>query len=518
MPDATSGPTPEILTDAGSVTTGAAATVLPAGDVTEPGHRSRSPRRRGLVIGGAVVGAALVCGAGLAVAAALSGGGTQPEDVLPAGVVAFADVDLDPPAGQKVNTVRFLRSFPQWKDVADSSADLRTTLVDALFGRSGIDPATQIDPWLGDRAGIALVRQGDNLDVVGVLQTTDTKQATSSLNTLLAGQSDGTTVGFAVSGDYVVVARSAADAQRIVDAGAQHPLSADPTFTSALDGFGDGVASFYVDGGAAKGVSSVQGQPVPTQQLSQLTSLGLAAGIVRFDPDAVELLARSSGGTTKAVADRATTLVTSLPDTTIFALGSASDRASVAEGLDRLLRQVDAAAGMDTAAMVQRRFGVRLPQDAVTLLGDDRVVAVDGGSAAAATGMPSIGYRSVTDPAAAAELVRRLDPLVQQLTGGLGLVARPTADGLVVATTPQYAAALAAGDGGLGATSVFRDAVPDAGQAAAIGYLDLNRLAALMHVLSGDADTAALDPLSAVGLSVTVDGATTSYRLRVTLG
>lgn len=515
MSDTSSGPDPEILTEAGPSAAGA--TVLPAEDAGS--HRAAGSRKRGLVIGGAVLGAALLCGAGFAVAQVLSGGGAQPEDVLPSGVVAFADIDLDPSAAQKVDALRFLHSFPQVKDVAGSSDDLRETLVSALFGhRTDIDAATQIEPWLGDRAGIAALREGSDLELVGVVQTTDTDKAQQSLDQILASQRSGMSVGYAVSGDYVVIARSTAEARSIVAAGQQNPLSQDSAFTAAFDGLGDGVASFYVDASALKGVTSLSGEPVPTGQLAELTADGTAAGIVRFDPDAVELLAQASGASTQAVASEPTSLVATLPGSTMVAVGAASPTSAVSEGLDRLLKRLDSTTGMDTAAMLQRQYGLRLPQDLVTFFGSDRVLAIDGPADGTMAGLPSIGYRSITDPAAAAGLVHRIEPLVSQVTGGFGLIARPTSDGLVMATTPQYAAALSAGDGDLGTTQAFQDAVPDADGASAIAFVDVDRLSAMLHALEPGVHTANIDPVQAVGASVTVDGDTTSYRVRLTLG
>ena len=50
-------------------------------------------------------------GAGFAVGSVVGGGGTQPEDVLPDTVVAYADIDLDPAAEQKINVIRLLGQF-----------------------------------------------------------------------------------------------------------------------------------------------------------------------------------------------------------------------------------------------------------------------------------------------------------------------------------------------------------------------------------------------------------------------
>ncbi|HSE08006.1 MAG TPA: DUF3352 domain-containing protein [Nocardioidaceae bacterium] len=98
---------------------------------------------------------AMVAG-GLAVSSFLSGGGTQPEDVLPSTAIGFAKLDLNPPAGQKLNALRLMRKFPDIKDEGD---DLKATIVESLLDDADLDLKYEadIEPWLGDRAGIAVV-------------------------------------------------------------------------------------------------------------------------------------------------------------------------------------------------------------------------------------------------------------------------------------------------------------------------------------------------------------------------
>ena len=64
-------------------------------------------RRRGRVVAlvGAVLGIVALGTGGVFAFQQLSGGGAQPESVLPSSTVAFAKVDLDPSAGQKVDAV-----------------------------------------------------------------------------------------------------------------------------------------------------------------------------------------------------------------------------------------------------------------------------------------------------------------------------------------------------------------------------------------------------------------------------
>src|SRR3954447_4720762 len=61
----------------------------------------------------ATVLAVVVVGGGVTVAyRQLSGGGPQPDKYAPASTFAFAKVDLDPSAGQKIAAYRFAHKFP----------------------------------------------------------------------------------------------------------------------------------------------------------------------------------------------------------------------------------------------------------------------------------------------------------------------------------------------------------------------------------------------------------------------
>jgi hypothetical protein len=500
-----SEPTPEILTDGGPAEP--ATTIVPE---DAAGHRKPSSKRRTAVIVGGVVGAGLVTAAGVALGMTLSGGGAQPEDVLPAGAVAYADVDFDPAAGQKVNAVRFFRSFPEVGTRLGSGDDLRSALVDLFAQGSSVDAATQIDPWVGDRAGVALMLTDGDLEPVAAIQTTDADKARAELPTLL-----GTDTGFAVVGDYVVLARTDAQAKQFADQGEQTPLAADPGFAQAVGGLGDGVASFFFDGSQLSDVTSVAGRPLPADfSVTSYEAAGQLGGIVRFDPKAVELLARSTGSAV-AQGAQSESLVGTLPDTTLFAAGSAGTTKALQEQYSALVDQLDAVTGMSTEKMLQQQYDLRMPGDLFTLLGTDRVLAVDG--AMSPMGLPDVGYRSLTDPGAAADLASRLDPLVRQWTSGLGAVVRPTSDGLVVATTPQYAQTLASGAGSLATTSAFRDALPDAAGASAMGYLDIDALQRLLKTFDPSAEPGGWDALRAVGFTATVNGDTANLRARLTL-
>src|SRR4051794_27668385 len=84
---------------------------------TQPDPRGAAdrPSRRGnrLVAAiGAAIAVTLIGGTASAVGLLLSGGGPQPEDVFPGNAFAFAKIDLDPAAGQKIALARLLHKFP----------------------------------------------------------------------------------------------------------------------------------------------------------------------------------------------------------------------------------------------------------------------------------------------------------------------------------------------------------------------------------------------------------------------
>ena len=80
------------------------ADVLGTAEVLVVGDEDDAPRRVSRRLVAVLVVLALVAAsvAGLMAYRKLSGGGTQPEAVVPARAAAYAEVDLDPPAAQKI--------------------------------------------------------------------------------------------------------------------------------------------------------------------------------------------------------------------------------------------------------------------------------------------------------------------------------------------------------------------------------------------------------------------------------
>src|SRR4051794_13610551 len=101
-----------------------------------------------------VLAVVIVSGGALVAYRTLSGGGPQPEKWAPASTFAFAKLDLDPSAGEKIAAYKFARKFPS--DVTDklnSADELKDRLIRSALRNTEprIDYDKDVKPWLGDR-------------------------------------------------------------------------------------------------------------------------------------------------------------------------------------------------------------------------------------------------------------------------------------------------------------------------------------------------------------------------------
>ena len=175
---------------------------VPAEAPVESPAGARRSRRLG--VAATVTGVLVLGGAGLAVAAYLDGSGPQPQDVLPADTLGFVSLDLDPSLGQKAALMSLLGKFPGLE--TEQNGDLRAELLDQLVDASetGLNYATDVQPWAGDRMAVALVpveESDEGLAPVVALAVTDGGLMADSLT---SAQED-SDFGFAVRGDYVLL-------------------------------------------------------------------------------------------------------------------------------------------------------------------------------------------------------------------------------------------------------------------------------------------------------------------------
>ena len=121
----------------------------------------------GIIAGGVIL---VIAGVGISIAL-LTGGGTQPEDVLPRDTVAMAKIDLNPKIGQRINLVRFLSQFPKTIENFDQE-DPVGSILDQSEISNDLDWA-EIQPWIGNRYAAALVESAGELNPVFVLSVKD---------------------------------------------------------------------------------------------------------------------------------------------------------------------------------------------------------------------------------------------------------------------------------------------------------------------------------------------------------
>lgn len=380
------------------------ADVLPA----EPARRRRGGRNAVLAV---LAGAATVAVVGTAYATVsfLSGGGAQPEDVLPADVMAIAKVDLDPAAGQKLAVYRLAQKFPSLADDVTSEDDVKDQLLRAVFEDvPDVDYARDIEPWIGDRAAISAVPGEETPHVLAAVAYTDREQADAALERLAASDPESSFYAFSENADYVLLG----DDQAVVDAAATTDavLADAQTFADDVDALdGDQIVTAWAD-------VSAFWRSLPEEDRAAAEEQGLEASgrIViggRAESDAVEVEGRafefSNGPRFPSTigARPGVELVQGLPEGTVAAVGLTD----LGPGLAELYEQLqELGLPVDVEGMAAE-LGLQLPDDLATVFGTETAGALFEGEEG--------GVRSRTDdPQRAGEVA---DALVQLLTGGL---------------------------------------------------------------------------------------------------
>lgn len=475
----------------------------PAGPPVPP-KRSR----RGIVVAASVAGAIVLGGAGVAVGAYLSGGGTQPEDVLPADTVGFVRIDLDPSLGQKIDLMSLLDRFPDV--VAEVDRDLRAEVMDPLIELSGarLDYATDVQPWLGDRMAVAAVPAEDSPEgVVPVvaLAVTDEQLMTDALGRA----QEAADFGFAVRDDYVLITDSQDRADGI--ATAEDSLADDADFAGDLDALGDDqIALAWADLSALEGLMATQIAPevAPGDLFGGEALSGRVILGVHATDDALEIVGLDFGvSDLGAPSGEPTRLAHTLPEDTLAALSlsGVGDQAVAA------WEQLEASGGLAGVEGEVAGLGLDLPDDLRTILGTDLAVAVFGDLENLA-----FGARVATEQPQ--EAIGLLDSVLNSAEFGLPAVYSEAAGGYVVATDQATLDALMT-DGSLADTDAFRSAVADPETASAIGFVDLGNLVDQLVAQGGNEAEQArkFRGVEALGFSATSTDEGGRFVLRITV-
>jgi hypothetical protein len=456
----------------------------------------------------------------------LSGGGSQPEDALPAGAFAFAKVDLDPPAGQKVDGFRFLRKFPALRDRLGTE-DVRRLIFDEVAqeaGWSDVDFDSEVAPWMGQRVGVAAYAPRPDTEtlfpepsVVVALQVTDAGEAREGLRRLVdlgVQASDGKAAdapGFVVTGDYALLAVNQEAADEAARKAADGVLASDGPLAADLAAAADGVAVIWMD--MQRAVEAVGSSALGMGGFGGFGTLGAAGGratyVARFDgPDVFEVAGTVTGSGASGWAAHPVRGLADLPASSVVAFGLADGEQLVPKLMDAIRTSFEGVTeGVvapdfdEMVAEAERELGVELPEDVAALLGDNLLIALD----AEQSDSVEVGARLSTDVARAQRLLevieaRTGEPLVRQQAG----------DDLVVASTAGQARRLAR-ESGLGERDGFATALPDLDDAHVAGWVDVR---GLFQLFGGTVDEN-VEPIDGVGFTASTDDDSAEFRIRL---
>ena len=283
--------------------------------------------------------------------------------------MAFADVDLDPAAEQKLNLVRLLGRFPDVEDDYGEQPDLRAG-GDRPVGPGHRPGGRRVEEWVGDRVGIGLSwdAAARALTPVAALQTTDGEEALADLGRVLDDDQMALADGYViVSGDlFSEVPLVGEDLLPEGDALAfptprppprssprrtRHPWPSSSTFQEVFDHLDDGVVSMYVDAEALDGAAETLTTDLGFDGFDGSTVGGGQTGaVLRAEPSALELLAWSSVDVSTTATPAA--LAEGLPKSTVFALEVTGGADAVARQWQSVLDRVEDAGGSPASSSV----------------------------------------------------------------------------------------------------------------------------------------------------------------------
>ncbi|MEU0480156.1 DUF3352 domain-containing protein [Streptosporangium sp. NPDC006013] len=487
-------------------------------DFLGAGQPTGTPPRKGgkgwLLAAIAALVVVLIGGGGVFAVSLLSGGGTQPHDVLPANAIGYVRLDLDPAANQKLALFGIARKFTATKD-SFTGDDPRQAIFDLLKKESGslgkVNYATDIEPWLGVRVGVAALPPAKGAKEPGVVvavQVTDQDKAKAGIAKLMGKEK----YGIAFRDDYALLSPTQAEADQ---AAAAAPLSGNANFSDDLSALGEtGVLSFWADAGKIAQLAPELASQDPAT-LAQIKNVRVA-GALRFDSGYVELAGISRGAQNLDMGTPEASKISTLPASTAGAVSISGLGEVIGKQWTQLMKSATTA-GSNAQQLVdqaQQQSGLALPDDLVTLLGKNITLALDAGGL---DSDPKFGAKIVTDPAKAQEVVGKIEKYLAGTGTAVPQLAKVPGDGtFVLASSPEYAAELDK-DGALGDSETFQLAIPNADEATFAVFVDLDKIEKLyLEGLQGD-EKANLQVLRGVGVSGTQSGSEATFSLRLLL-
>jgi Protein of unknown function (DUF3352) len=351
------------------------------------------------------------CGGGAA------SGDADPASAAPANAMAYIEIAIKPEgetredalaaAGKVLATDDPEGKLREFFDKAMSEQDADT---------AGLDYKKDIEPWLGERAGVWFNNRLDDEGDPGgsvLVSVTDSEAALDAIHKGYANSGekltkrsyggvdyevdeDGTAVG--IVGDEFLAAGPEATFKNTIDAQKGDALAESDRYKKALEGLADQrLAHFYVDPKQALALAtSQQSTGTDQQELEQIRQiipfdkLGAVAGSFTADGDrlALDMAVRTEGGGSLGAfgnlySTAGTPLLNDLPGETWAAFGSPKYGQSIKAALDQYAGLLGGTAARE---QLKNQLGIDLDEDVLSWIGDvamfvrgDSVQTVDGG-------------------------------------------------------------------------------------------------------------------------------------------
>lgn len=485
-----------------------------------------------LAVGGVVLAAAAI-GGGVWGYNAFYGQGDQPAEALPVdGLLGYVAVDLAPNGEQLLAARSTLEKFPAVADEIElgGKGDLRKELF-AKLQEDGtctkIDWDEQVGSWLGDRIGVAIMDAGAGKEPEGLLvfQTTDKDKAEKHLDAVQTCLNEGSAKDSRIEShvfvdDWLVFGEGQLAEgldKKIEDKGS---LADDEQFSTWTDAAGDpgvltGFATplgyrrmidFVVDDTDVTLPKAVQENI--DKELDRFEGVGIVG---RFRDGGLEVEGASSAEGLK-VATGAGESIASLPESTVAAFGFSLLDGWMDELIDVYGPIFEEEMGMTVEKAEEELTGMTGLDldDLESLLGDAVVIAVDSDidGDAVQQNDPSalpVGIKIKGDPDAIEDAIEKIRDAGAKMGMPRGYIVSEESDGyVVVSLSPKYADKLA-DESGLGATTSFRELVPESSEAISAFFLDFDSEQWLDDLLSDfDAPKEVREnvaPLRGIGMS-----------------
>jgi hypothetical protein len=304
----------------------------------------------------AVLAAIAIAGCG---GSGSSGGGSSesgPASLASPGSVVFVEGNLKPTGALKSNVDSVAKALAG----IDNLGDFVVSELESSAGDEGepLDFATEVEPWLGKKAGVAFshLEDGELSEPLIAVQTTDAKATQAFIDKqskqgkgtykeasyegidFKLGGPEGNAIG--VIGEWVVIADGEKDFKAAVDASEGESLAGEDRFQTAIEAASNGsLADVYVDVGA---LIKQSGDSIDPQAKEILQSSGIdpseATAVASVIPGSgqIEVDLSSELGGEKGPSGDVSKLLGSLPASSFAAFAASGFGAQLEEAVDSL--------------------------------------------------------------------------------------------------------------------------------------------------------------------------------------